>query len=87
MARNISAGLTPRASFPCTCNGCRGWVPELYPGASEYTVIEATRHMGSHYFDADTRRFFRSRVLGWKDRKSTRLNSSHEWISRMPSSA
>ena len=24
---------------------------------------------------------------GSKDRKSTRLNSSHEWISRMPSSA
>ena len=24
---------------------------------------------------------------GGKDRKSTRLNSSHEWISRMPSSA
>ena len=24
---------------------------------------------------------------GWQDRKSTRLNSSHEWISRMPSSA
>ena len=23
----------------------------------------------------------------WIDRKSTRLNSSHEWISRMPSSA
>ena len=23
----------------------------------------------------------------WEDRKSTRLNSSHEWISRMPSSA
>ena len=26
-------------------------------------------------------------VLALKDRKSTRLNSSHEWISRMPSSA
>ena len=26
-------------------------------------------------------------VLGLVDRKSTRLNSSHEWISRMPSSA
>mgnify|MGYP003335174325 CR=1 FL=1 len=26
-------------------------------------------------------------VLIYKDRKSTRLNSSHEWISRMPSSA
>ena len=25
--------------------------------------------------------------LAFKDRKSTRLNSSHEWISRMPSSA
>ena len=25
--------------------------------------------------------------LDHKDRKSTRLNSSHEWISRMPSSA
>ena len=25
--------------------------------------------------------------IGPKDRKSTRLNSSHEWISRMPSSA
>ena len=25
--------------------------------------------------------------VAWADRKSTRLNSSHEWISRMPSSA
>ena len=28
-----------------------------------------------------------SLLLGDRDRKSTRLNSSHEWISRMPSSA
>ena len=26
-------------------------------------------------------------IIGRSDRKSTRLNSSHEWISRMPSSA
>mgnify|MGYP003339494730 CR=1 FL=1 len=26
-------------------------------------------------------------VKRYEDRKSTRLNSSHEWISRMPSSA
>ena len=26
-------------------------------------------------------------LKGTADRKSTRLNSSHEWISRMPSSA
>ena len=29
----------------------------------------------------------RAEFSGGKDRKSTRLNSSHEWISRMPSSA
>ena len=29
----------------------------------------------------------RLRTHSWQDRKSTRLNSSHEWISRMPSSA
>ena len=28
-----------------------------------------------------------SQSANWSDRKSTRLNSSHEWISRMPSSA
>ena len=28
-----------------------------------------------------------SELVGQPDRKSTRLNSSHEWISRMPSSA
>ena len=28
-----------------------------------------------------------AKTLRDKDRKSTRLNSSHEWISRMPSSA
>ena len=28
-----------------------------------------------------------AKAIGMKDRKSTRLNSSHEWISRMPSSA
>ena len=28
-----------------------------------------------------------SGCVGFSDRKSTRLNSSHEWISRMPSSA
>ena len=29
----------------------------------------------------------RAWYLTYRDRKSTRLNSSHEWISRMPSSA
>ena len=31
--------------------------------------------------------FIKNRIVQKVDRKSTRLNSSHEWISRMPSSA
>ena len=30
---------------------------------------------------------FKERFQGFEDRKSTRLNSSHEFVSRMPSSA
>ena len=30
---------------------------------------------------------FETKLQAKEDRKSTRLNSSHEWISRMPSSA
>ena len=42
--------------------------------------------------DAGVTRAGKERIAEWKradaeDRKSTRLNSSHEWISRMPSSA
>ena len=32
-------------------------------------------------------RYLTDQSFAWTDRKSTRLNSSHEWISRMPSSA
>ena len=43
-------------------------------------AIETSRHL----IDAGGKRL---RPLLTLDRKSTRLNSSHEWISRMPSSA
>ena len=36
---------------------------------------------------AITKGLFMAATLPDRDRKSTRLNSSHEWISRMPSSA
>ena len=39
------------------------------------------------YFIATLARIFGSSISEVIDRKSTRLNSSHEWISRMPSSA
>ena len=38
-------------------------------------------------WDKDSAKGELSKVIGQIDRKSTRLSSSHEWISRMPSSA
>ena len=40
----------------------------------------------SHLSDEEVDKF-RTWNRAYRDRKSTRLNSSHEWISRMPSSA
>ena len=40
-----------------------------------------------HYEDIKTNQPAKFRKAYDRDRKSTRLNSSHEWISRMPSSA
>ena len=52
-------------------------------------------HKWDHYFEIYERYFekYRGKEVNIleigisQDRKSTRLNSSHEWISRMPSSA
>ena len=38
-------------------------------------------------FGIQSRVFYTNFETDVEDRKSTRLNSSHEWISRMPSSA
>ena len=48
---------------------------QVYPVLAEIGNIEANLETSSLIPDNVT------------DRKSTRLNSSHEWISRMPSSA
>ena len=43
---------------------------------------------GKHVTVSDICKYFKSQGISiGTDRKSTRLNSSHEWISRMPSSA
>ena len=47
----------------------------------DYDAIEAA------VMETSRGRWFLSEYARRKDRKSTRLNSSHEWISRMPSSA
>ena len=47
----------------------------------DHGYIEKIKHFGTGYLDPDTY------MSGGTDRKSTRLNSSHTDISRMPSSA
>ena len=60
--------------------------------ASLYTALNdrLSTFLGREPTLADLDDLVVSRYLRWRaetDRKSTRLNSSHEWISRMPSSA
>ena len=56
----------------------------LTPPAVTMQVKELEGHVGMPLFQRDGRRVS---LTTSGDRKSTRLNSSHEWISRMPSSA
>ena len=53
------------------------------PSGDRARVARLTRHLKARLEDFGPGG---PRVTG-VDRKSTRLNSSHEWISRMPSSA
>ena len=51
--------------------------------------LDEIKKFGYDFLDSNTQKFkelFNEEELD-EDRKSTRLNSSHEWISRMPSSA
>ena len=48
-------------------------------------VVDSRRKLLAELLDRG--RYLPLEQICRKDRKSTRLNSSHEWISRMPSSA
>ena len=89
-ADSIISGSFPNLSAVCdflvkekknVVLGCAGWKDRfnledtLFAGA----VINRIRQHFTIHCD--------SSLMAEKDRKSTRLNSSHEWISRMPSSA
>ena len=72
VARMAGAGLLERLPDP---EDGRGWLLRLKPaGRALYQkIVPVVEAREAFLLDAD--------------RKSTRLNSSHEWISRMPSSA
>ena len=60
-------------------------IPHLRRGAMK-DCIKIMQQTG-RYFDERFNRSLLKYEFANGDRKSTRLNSSHEWISRMPSSA
>lgn len=55
---------TTRPAFACRCNGCRRRPVEWFQGMTDWHIFDKTARGGGHYFAADTRRFFSSRVLG-----------------------
>ena len=51
------------------------------------SIVEQLMKVESKPLDALKTKIDQQKLVISEDRKSTRLNSSHEWISRMPSSA
>ena len=63
------------------------FTPDLMPADITGTdILQENRSTGQREYRFIPGPLFHNVVLA-EDRKSTRLNSSHEWISRMPSSA
>lgn len=49
--------------FPCQCRGCRGRDADL---TSVWRWEHIPDRIQGHYFDDSTRRFFQSRINGWR---------------------
>ena len=60
------------------------FAPKVLVNCAAWTNVEGAE---SHFDEALSVNRAGARNMALADRKSTRLNSSHEWISRMPSSA
>ena len=56
-------------------------------GQPDFEMPPAAREAAKAAIDAGKNGYTPTQGIAALDRKSTRLNSSHEWISRMPSSA
>ena len=61
---------------------------EIAQSVKPRPITDVAKDLGLGADDIDLYGKYKAKVpLELSDRKSTRLNSSHEWISRMPSSA
>ena len=78
--QDLRERLRAAGAKPChEARVLRLWTQALAP--------EASRRRDEDYLPAAVRADWPALAAMLEDRKSTRLNSSHEWISRMPSSA
>ena len=62
-------------------------VIETNKGTIKIELLESDAPKTTENFRLLAEKNYYDGVIFHRDRKSTRLNSSHEWISRMPSSA
>ena len=82
----VSSGIFRTIAFllGCVASGLTGYIGMTLATRGNIRTAAAARR-GSMREALDVA--FRTGGVAGIDRKSTRLNSSHEWISRMPSSA
>ena len=75
------------AAASALLGGCGGGSPLDNPPDIQNGAQSGGRKLSFAYFQHCINPIFEKQMAGSGDRKSTRLNSSHEGISRMPSSA
>ena len=84
----VIVGLAREAAAARTMINCTWSLQRAHRGEQPYWAsIALAAMLGQIGLPGGGFAFGHGSVSGAGDRKSTRLNSSHEWISRMPSSA
>ena len=88
--RTLLDGIPPgQMNTSMTINATAAWLLALYVANAEEQGVPSAALRGTTQNDIVKEYLSRGTYIfpPAPDRKSTRLNSSHEWISRMPSSA
>ena len=88
-SRSAQEGGSPELKETAARQPAKGLyvLPNLFTLAALFGGFYAIVMAMEGRFEQSVLGIFCAMVLDSLDRKSTRLNSSHEWISRMPSSA